>query len=104
MATEITDGNINEKIAENDITIIDFWAEWCGPCKTLGPIIDELSERNPDVTVGKLNIDMNPTTAGLFGIRSIPTVIVFQGGQTITKIGGAQPITAYQQLIDDLIK
>jgi thioredoxin 1 len=104
MSLEITQSNFTEILKEKEITIVDFWAPWCGPCKTLGPIIDELSDNNKDVSVGKLNIDENGQTAAAYGIRSIPTIIVFKEGQLITKLSGVQPLSALQKIVDDLKK
>ena len=102
MATTITDGNIIEKLAENKITLIDFWAPWCGPCKMLGPIIDELAIANTDITVGKVNVDENSNTAIKYGIRGIPTMIFFKDGEQVDKIVGVKSKADLQAKIDEL--
>ena len=83
MAFEFTDANFEEKVKEG-ISVIDFWAEWCGPCRLVGPIIEQLSEEYKDrVLVGKLNVDHHPQTAMNFGIRSIPTLFVMKDGKVV---------------------
>jgi thioredoxin 1 len=88
MALEITDGNIGEILENNKITVIDFWAEWCGPCQILGPIIDELSNENIDIAIGKVNVDNNSVVASEYGIKSIPTLLFFKNGQIVDKVIG----------------
>ena len=101
---EVTDANLKEIIENDGITVLDFWAPWCGPCKVLGPIIDELAENNIDIQVGKLNIDDNGTSAALFGIRSIPTVIFFKDGKKIEQRSGVLPLDKLEEIIDELKK
>lgn len=104
MALEVTDSNIDETI-QSEITVLDFWAQWCGPCRMVGPIIDELStdnEGDDGVTVGKVNVDENPRAAATYGIRSIPAVIFFRDGQEVDRIMGARPKSAYQDKINSL--
>lgn len=80
-------------IESKGITVVDFWAEWCMPCKRLLPILESLSEQNPDITVTKIDVDQNPDLASEFNIRTIPTLILFKDGQKIaTKNGGANAI------------
>jgi thioredoxin 1 len=88
MALEITDGNIGEILENNKITVIDFWAEWCGPCQILGPIIDELSNENIDIAIGKVNVDNNSVVASEYSIKSIPTLLFFKNGQIVDKVIG----------------
>ena len=86
---ELTSQNFNQEIANNDLLLVDFWAEWCGPCKALGPILENIAlEFEGKVAVKKINIDENPESPANFGIRSIPTIIMFKNGTVAdTKIG-----------------
>lgn len=102
MAKQITDANINEMLKEKKITIIDFWAPWCGPCKMLGPIIDELAVSNEDITIGKVNVDENAETAIKYGIRGIPTMIFFKDGEQVDKIVGVKSKADLQAKINEL--
>jgi thioredoxin 1 len=88
MALEITDGNIAETLGSNKITLIDFWAAWCGPCRMLGPIIDNLAKENPDVAIGKVDVDAYPELALKYSIRSLPTILIFKDGEVVEKVIG----------------
>jgi thioredoxin 1 len=93
MAKEFTDGNFqNEVLSSDKLTVVDFWAEWCGPCRAIGPVIEDLSkEYDGKINVGKLNVDNNPHVSMNYGITSIPAILFFKGGQVVDKLVGAQP-------------
>jgi thioredoxin 1 len=86
----ITDNSFDEVVSSNDLVLIDFWAEWCGPCKMLSPILDEISNER-GLLVGKLNIDENPQKMEEFSVHSIPTMVLFKSGQPVKTITGAKP-------------
>lgn len=91
MANQVSDDNFeNDVLNSGETVIVDFWAEWCGPCKALSPLVDELaSEMEGKVKILKMNIDENPNTPTKFGVRGIPTLMVFKGGEVVeTKVGG----------------
>ncbi|MRJ11036.1 thioredoxin [Ornithobacterium rhinotracheale] len=100
MALEINDKNINEVLSSDKPVMVDFWAEWCGPCRMIAPIVDEISrEFEGKAVVGKVNVDNNPDTAAQYGIRNIPTILFFKGGQVVDKVVGVVP---KEQLIQKL--
>jgi thioredoxin 1 len=91
-AIEITDSSFDEVIKSEQPVLVDFWAEWCGPCKMIGPIVEELAgDYEGKVTIGKLDVDANPDIPSRFGIRSIPTLLIFKGGEIVDKVIGAVP-------------
>lgn len=97
---ELTDGNFSGEIAQG-LTLVDFWAPWCGPCRIIGPVIEELAgQYEGRVKVGKVNVDDNPQTAGQFRVMSIPTLILFKDGQPVEMLVGAQPKRAFETLLD----
>jgi thioredoxin 1 len=102
MIKEIMDNGFNEEISSSDTpVVVDFWAPWCGPCKMLGPVIEELSqEYSGKVKFFKLNVDNNPITSQQFRVSSIPTVMVFKGGNTVDTMVGFRPKAALKELID----
>ncbi len=90
MAVEITDGNWESLVAGNKPVVMDFWAEWCGPCRMISPIVEEVAQEYQDkVVVGKINIDDNSGITQNFGIRNIPTLLFFKGGELVDKHVGA---------------
>lgn len=93
MAIEITDQNFDEVVLKSEkLVIVDFWAEWCGPCRMVGPIVEEIGNDFADkVIVGKLDVDNNPGVTAKFGIRNIPTVLFFKNGEIVDKQIGAVP-------------
>ena len=90
---QFTDASFKEEVLDNDLPVlVDFWAEWCGPCRIVSPIVEQIAEEYQGrLKVGKLNVDENPQTAIQFGIRGIPTLLLFKGGQPVETIIGAVP-------------
>ena len=105
MALEITDSNFEETVLKSDKPVmVDFWAAWCGPCRMVGPIIDELSEEyDGKAIIGKIDIDSNQQYAAQFGVRNIPTVLVFKDGELVDRKVGVSSKNDYTQAIDKLI-
>ena len=93
MSLEITDSNFEEHVLKSDKpVIIDFWAEWCGPCRMVGPIVQEIGDEYAEkAVVGKVNVDENPEVTSKFGIRNIPTILFFKNGEVVDKQVGAVP-------------
>ena len=102
MAVEITDNNFKEKVLDNSgVALVDFWAEWCGPCRLLGPVVEELSkEYDGKATIGKLNVDDNRDVAAQYGIMSIPTLLIFKNGQVVEKHVGLATKNDLKKKID----
>lgn len=103
-AIEITDSNFEEIIKSDKPVLVDFWAVWCGPCKMIAPIIEELAiDFNESAIIGKCDVDNNSVVASKFGIRSIPTLMIFQNGVMVDKIVGAAPKHTIQQKLQSYI-
>ena len=103
MATvEINEQSLEKTIVDNDIVIIDFWAEWCGPCKSFGPIYEEVSEKHPDIVFAKVNTEVEQGIAAHFQIRSIPTLMIFREQIVLFSEAGMLPATALEQVIQQV--
>lgn len=103
MTLEVTDANFQALLAEGTPLVVDFWAPWCGPCKMMLPIVDELANQyEGKVRVGKLNVDENPDTCEAFGIMSIPTMLFFKNGELVNRHVGAAPKAELIKAIDQL--
>jgi thioredoxin 1 len=97
----LTDGNFEQAISAGQVVLVDFWAEWCGPCRRLAPTVDELAgDYDGKMVVGKLNVDENPNVAGRFSIRGIPTLLLFKGGQVVEQVVGLADKAALKKVID----
>ena len=93
MALEFTDANFKQTVLDSEkLSVIDFWAEWCGPCRVVGPVIEELAkDYDGKVNIGQVNVDFNPEISMMYGIRNIPTILFVKGGQVVDKQVGAVP-------------
>ena len=105
MALEITDATFDNIVLQSDKPVlVDFWAAWCGPCRMVGPIIDEISTEYADkAVVGKVGVDANQEFAAKYGVRNIPTVLVFQNGEVVGRQVGVAPKASYTDAIDALL-
>ena len=101
----VTDANFDEEVLQSETPVlVDFWAEWCGPCKAIGPVIDELAEEyDGKVKFAKLDVDSNPKTPMNYGIRGIPAMLIFNGGSVAKQVVGAVPKASLKKSIDEAI-
>ena len=104
-AVEVTDATFEAEVLNSDKPVVlDFWAEWCAPCRQLTPIIEQLAEKYRDqIKVVKLNIDDNPVTPGRYEVRAIPTILAFQNGQVIQQLQGVRPKAEFEEMAQKLL-
>lgn len=102
-ALEFTDDNFQEQVLSSQVPVlVDFWAPWCGPCRMIGPVIEELSAENAgSFKVGKVNVDENQRLAMAYNVASIPTIMIFSGGRLVQQMMGVQPKARLQQALDE---
>ena len=107
MATDVTEATFEQEVLEGSketAVLVDFWAEWCGPCHAVSPVLDKIAqERQGDLKLVKVNIDENQNLAGRYGVMSIPTMSVFQGGQVVKSIVGARPKAAILRELGEFV-
>ena len=104
-AMPVSDSDFTKEVIESSLpVIVDFWATWCGPCQVMGPLIDAIAEEHEGkIKVLKLNVDENPVTPAKYGIRSIPTLILFNGGEIVERIVGAQPKGTIENMLKKVV-
>ena len=105
MAFELTDSNFQEKVIDQQgVTVVDFWAEWCGPCRMVGPIVEQLAQSlKGKVKVSKLNVDQNQDIAEKYNIQSIPSLVLFKNGNEIARIVGFSPKEKYEKFVNNAL-
>lgn len=99
-AVKITSSNYASVVKASDKPVLlDFWASWCGPCRMVSPVVDEIAGERPDILVGKVNVDEEPALASAFNITSIPTLVVLRGGEVVNRVTGARPKSSILSLL-----
>ena len=102
---DVTDENFESQVLNSDLpVVVDFWAEWCAPCRQIAPIVKDLAgEYEGKVRIVKMNIDENPAAPGRYGVRAIPTLLAFQGGQVVEQMQGARPKSVLEEMVQKLV-
>ena len=101
--SDVTDATFESEVLKSETPVlVDFWAEWCAPCRAISPIVKEIAADNGDkLKVVKINIDESPQTPGTYGVRSIPTILMFKDGQVVSQLVGARPKGDFQEMVDN---
>ncbi len=97
---KVTDDTFQDTVQNNELVLIDFWAPWCGPCKAIAPVLEEISEEHSNIVIAKMNTDENPNISSQHGIMSIPTMMIFKNGQLVDRLVGALPKPAILQKLE----
>ncbi|BBD07797.1 thioredoxin [Desulfovibrio ferrophilus] len=105
MGLQVTDSNFEAEVLQSEIPVlVDFWAPWCGPCRAMGPVVDELAEEfSGQIKVAKMNVDESQATPSKYGIRAIPTLILFKGGEVLEQVTGAVSKSSIKEMISSKI-
>ena len=103
--SDVTDQEFDSEVLQSDLpVVVDFWAEWCAPCRQIAPIVKELAdEYDGRVKIVKMNVDESPQVPGKYNVRAIPTVLAFQGGQVVSQLTGARPKAAFEEMLDGIV-
>ena len=98
---EVTESNWDDMVINSDIPVlVDFWAEWCGPCKMIAPILEQIAGERDNLTIAKVNVDHNPNSPGRYGVRGIPTLVLFHNGQMVDQETGAKPKAGFDDWLN----
>ena len=101
MAMKLDNSNFDQVLSQDKPVLVDFWATWCGPCRMMSPVVDEIAEENPQYLVGKINVDDEPELAMTFGVSTIPTLLVMKDGKVVSQSAGARPKNQILAMLED---